>query len=533
MMEKIFSSIKKMNKRTVLILSAIVLLGIFLRAWDFNNLQRFDQDEARDVVVVNQMAHDHNFLIMGPYASGTTFDLGPGYYYMEYVAVLIFGGDPATFGYPILFFSILAIPFLYVVLRKYFSVNISLALTAIYSVSFYGVKYSRFAWNPNPLPFFVLAFIWLLLKLMEDKNTRPKIIWSILLGIVIGMGIQLHTIIIFLFLPITALFYAFLLFKKYPLKKSLAIVILVIAFLNIPQFIHEYRTDGENTQAFIHGVILKTDYPATFQQYVTRDLECYTQGNSYMLSSANGDNACDIFHHGPKNALVYIADLIGALTLFLGGMFLLFYYLKKERDQKKKEFLSIAAGYVVLAFFVFLAFPYEVDARYFIVVFFMPFLLLGLWMKFLIEHLKTAGVIISSLLVFFLFGMNFIVVGKTYFSGINPDYADGGDFGGMDLKDVRLIAESIKKSADSLHASSIFIASPDDYTYVKTMRYYLNQDQGFLATDLKNDMDAPSGSIVFLIMNDADQKKTYDNQVYTKLDFSHIDTYDIYALGRN
>jgi 4-amino-4-deoxy-L-arabinose transferase-like glycosyltransferase len=533
-MQKILSRFGNIKNQTTYILIAIVLLGIFLRAYDFNNLQRFDQDEARDVVVVQQMAKDHNFLIMGPYASGTNFDLGPGYYYMEYVSVLIFGNDPASFGYPILFFSILAIPLLYVVLKKFFSENISLSLTAIYSVSFYGVKYSRFAWNPNPLPFFVLAFLWLLLKLIEDKKTKPKTIWSILLGIVVGLGIQLHTIIIFLFLPVLPVFFAFYLFKKYPLKKSFAIVLFTIAFINIPQFIHEYRTNGENTQAFIQGVILKTNYPATLAQYFTRDLECYTQGNSYMLSSANNESDCDVFHHGPKNPIIRFGGLALALLLFLGGIGLLFYYLKKETDSKKKEFLALSSGYIILAFFVFLAFAYEVDIRYFIVVFFMPFLFLGLWMKFLMERLGKWGIVISYVLVVILCLANIIVVGRTYFSGINPDYAGAGNFGGMDLKDAKLISQFIQDSSSRMQTHNIYVTSSDDQTYVKTMGFYLKLNAGISVTELKYGQDVVgSGAIVFLIINDRNQNKIYNNPSYTKLDFIHIDTYDVYVLQKN
>jgi len=531
-MGNFFSSIKNMDRRTVYVLSAIVLLGIFLRAYDFNDLQRFDQDEARDVVVVNQMAADHNFLIMGPYASGTTFDLGPGYYYIEYAAVLLFGNDPATFGYPILFFSILAIPLLFVVLRKYFSPNISLALTAIYSVSFYAVKYSRFAWNPNPLPFFVLAFVWLLLKLIEDKKIKPQTIWSVLLGLVVGFGIQLHTIIILLFLPILGAFFALYLFKKYPLKKSLAVVLLVIAFVNIPQFVHEYHTDGENTKAFIQGVILKTNYPATFQQYITRNLECYTQGSSYMLSSANDENSCTIFHRDGRTMINYYPNLILTLLLFLGGFVLMVYYFKKETDPKKKEFLGLSGFYITLTFFVFLAFAYDIDTRYFIVVFFLPFFFLGFWMKFLTERFASAGIIISSALVAFLLLSNIVPVGKTYFSGINPDYAGRGDFGGMDLKDAKLISRFIWDSSDRLHTNTIAVTSSDDFTFVKTMEYMLGEKPGFSVNKLRYGRTIESGSVVFLIRNDHNQDKPFDNQAYAQLDFAHIDTYDIFALRK-
>ena len=520
----------KKEKITVVILLVIVTLGIFLRSYHFNDLQRFDQDQARDVVVVDQMAKDHNLLIMGPYAGGTKFDLGPGYYYLEYATILIFGNDPASFAYSTLFFSILAIPLLFIILRKYFSDYISLSLTAVYAVSFYAVKYARFAWNPNPLPFFVLAFLWLLLKIIEDKNKKPKIIWSIFLGIVVGIGIQLHTIIILLFLPALAVFFAFYLYRKYPLRQSLMIVVLVIAFLNIPQFIHEYRTNGENTQAFIQGVILRTNYPATFEQYAVKNVECYTQGSSYMLSSKNDDSKCTLFDKNDSDSIHYFSNLILTLALFLGGIFLMFFYLKKEKDPRKREFLALSAFYIVLSFLVFLAFAYGVDIRYFIVVFFLPFFLLGFWLKFLTEKFKLVGIIFSSLLIIFLLAINIIPVKKTYFSGLNPNYAGGGNFGGLDLKDAKLIAQFIWTASARLQVKNIYLDGSQT-KYFKTMKYFLSQKSDFNATRKKDDL--PSGAIIFSILDDPKQNKTYnDNLIYTRLDFVRIDGYDVFMLQK-
>ena len=144
MINAIFDRIKKTQKQKIGVLLIIVALGIFLRGYNFRGLQRFDEDEVRDVVIVEQLQQDHNFLIMGPHAGGTIFDLGPAYYYMEYIALIIFGNDPGNLAYPTLLFSVLAIPLLYVFLKKFFTENISLAVTALYGVSFYAIKYARF-----------------------------------------------------------------------------------------------------------------------------------------------------------------------------------------------------------------------------------------------------------------------------------------------------------------------------------------------------------------------------------------------------
>jgi len=47
----------------------------------------------------------------------------------------------------------------YLIFRKFFAGYLTLALTALYAVTFFVVRYSRFAWNPNSQPFFLMLFL--------------------------------------------------------------------------------------------------------------------------------------------------------------------------------------------------------------------------------------------------------------------------------------------------------------------------------------------------------------------------------------
>ena len=145
----------------VLAIFIIVAVAFAVRVYHFSDWLYFQGDQARDALLVTEAygGGPGNLPLLGPRAGGTSTRLGPVFYYFQYISVLIFGNrSPAVFAFPDLFFSILTIPLLYLFLRKFFKSGWSILLTLLYSVSLYTVQYSRFAWNPNSLPFFNLLF---------------------------------------------------------------------------------------------------------------------------------------------------------------------------------------------------------------------------------------------------------------------------------------------------------------------------------------------------------------------------------------
>ena len=146
--------------KSLLLLVGIILLGVFLRTYHFTDWLQFSPDQARDATLIeNVLRGTAPFPLTGPQAGNTQFNLGPLYYELEYVSAVLFGATPQAMAYPDVFFSLLAIPLLYLFLRKYFSVWIALALTSMMSVSLFIITSSRFASNPNAIPFFLMLFL--------------------------------------------------------------------------------------------------------------------------------------------------------------------------------------------------------------------------------------------------------------------------------------------------------------------------------------------------------------------------------------
>ncbi len=404
-MEKIINKIKNVS-RPVWILILIVLLGIFLRTYNFHDWLRFSMDQSRDAILISNVVKGKSPLpLLGPLAGGTNFYLGPAYYYFSIFSAKIFGNYPDKMAYPSLFFSILAIPLLFLFVKEYFSVKISLILTVVMSVSYFAIANSRFSSNPNLAPFFVLAFLYTFFKLMNGKN--KDYFWcSILLGISLGIGVQIHTILLVIMPTVTVILLAYLIKKRgKTFIKSLLFVVVMALAMNVTQIINEFRTQGSNTKNFIVGLQEKGDTNNNLGKNIWRVTSCQVRANAHIISSSVVMKKCsenDSFkvearklYKNIKNKnlrkFTFATNLFLAFLFSLGGYFLLGYYFLKEKEEKKRNFLRIIIVFNVIAFISFIPIINSMHINYFIILLFIPFVLLGLWLKFFSEKFGNWG----------------------------------------------------------------------------------------------------------------------------------------------
>jgi hypothetical protein len=407
------------------ILLAIIFVGIFLRAYNFHNWLDFGSDQVKDANIVGAVIEGKApWPSYGPDMgnSGTggrqnRFRIGPMYYDFEIISAKIFGNNPTSMAYPDLLFSILSIPLFYYFLRKIFGTNLSLALTGLYSISFYSLYFSHSAWNINSIPFFSLLF---LLSLYEFIVAKEKTHWGwiVALGIALGVSVQLHAILLVLF-PVTLFFACVIFMRKNPqVWKKLGVVIVIMIILNLGQIIGEEQSNFKNSKIFLYSVTgpsIKSD-DNLFVRTVS-DLNCNFQANSYMLSSI-GDGNCNFslttaMGHGLDKKILkkiasrrFILEAIICIIFSILGYYLLIYRYIKEENKKRKYFFGLVMLYAVLSFVVM--FPViDADLRYFVHVFFVPFIFLGFVIDFLMQKLsKKYVVMISALLLIFLAASN-------------------------------------------------------------------------------------------------------------------------------
>ncbi|MDR3559019.1 MAG: glycosyltransferase family 39 protein [Candidatus Pacebacteria bacterium] len=412
-MKSIPDKIKNISKYFWVFL-AIFLVGVFLRTYKFHDWMRFSMDQARDAAIIsNAVAGKAPLPSLGPDAGNTKFLLGPMYYDLSYLSAKIFGNYPDKMAYPSLASGILAILFLFFFLREYFDQKISLALTGIMSVSYFMIDTSRFSSNPNLVPLFVILFLWGLLKIINDpREFHPG--WSALVGFALGMGVQMHaiTLVVMPVFGLLALVYFWKVGGK-GMGKSLIIIIALALLFNIGQITSELHTNFQNTRNFFQG--LKSKSENNYGEGAGLIAACQIEANGYFLTSIGDDYDCGDIFKTPKGG--WIADksyllTLAAYTLFsLTGYYFLIYNFVREKENGRKNFLGLVLLFNLLTFIVLVSVSSVIHVGYYIVLFFMPFVLLGILMEAVRNKYGRKGMLAAAVVILLLIGSSLAVDG--------------------------------------------------------------------------------------------------------------------------
>lgn len=405
---------KKVKTLTFLALLLIVLGAFFVRTYNFDSWLYFKMDQARDAFMIdNAYQNGPGYLpLLGARAGATDVDgflrLGPAFYYLQYLSTVIFNStEPPVLAYPDLFFSMAAIVLLYFFARLYFSRKYSLMITAMYAFSFIIIQYSRFAWNPNSLQFFLLLSFYGLLRFFNEQNERKKYLWLALwiMGIIVGS--QLHFFGFFGLVGISGLFTLFKLevWKKEKLisyfsKKYLgkfsryaAITIFIFSILYAPVIISDIKEGGQNTKNFIAALGSKPQDKPFYEKIsknVSENLKYYC-----LITTSQ----C----YGEENKKETLAMIFTAIIL-LGGIAIALRAFRREGNLLRKDFLALLLIWIGIYFILMIPVSFQLRPRFFIVVFAVPFILLGLIYEYLAEkigHKKAiqVAVLVSVLII--------------------------------------------------------------------------------------------------------------------------------------
>lgn len=176
----------------IIILIVLIIAG-FLRIYRIKDYMTFLGDEGRDALVVYNILHG-NFTLLGPAASVGGFFLGPVYYYFMSPFLFLFNYSPVGPSVMVALFGIATVYLLYKFASEFFYKRVGLIAAFLYSISPIVIAYSRSSWNPNVMPFFSLAAIYVLYRGIKTKN------WKFLLtcGLLLGISMQLHYLAFFL-----------------------------------------------------------------------------------------------------------------------------------------------------------------------------------------------------------------------------------------------------------------------------------------------------------------------------------------------
>ncbi len=510
----------KQNKSKIAIVFFLVFLaaGIFLRTYNFHDWLRFNTDQARDAVVVSDFLEGKTALpLLGPKAGGTDFKLGPIFYYFQIISAKIFGVSPDKIAYPDLLFSMLSIPLLFFLFRMYFNVYISAACTSLLSVSMFSMQYSRFAWNPNSIPFFVFLFLYALLA-MEKSKTKKKFFWAALAGVALGVGVQLHTTLL-ISMPIVLLIFLEYIYKttgKTMTKEFIAIFLFALV-LNVPQIFGEFKNDGQNMLAFFKGALVKSETKMNAGEKIVENFLCQIQSNNYIISAIGPSGDCGKtvisselkrHKHFDKKLPIILETLLGILFT-IGGIALWARCIKREKEKEKKDFLVLLGIYFSVMFLLLIPLAREISTRFYLTLEFIPFLLFGFWANTVLgwakEKRRKFAIAALGLCFVLLVVSNAYKTSKMFGAFFSPenignDGVDNDSESFITLGEAQFIADYITSHVGQ--SKTVYLDGKQTYLfkYVRPLRYFTKMKDIDLKAYSKKELP-PEDALIMTIGN--------------------------------
>lgn len=331
----------------------ILILGAYLRLYRIQDYMTFLGDEGRDVLVVKRMLIDHKFTLLGPTASVGGFFLGPIYYYFMLPFLWLFNLNPVGPSVMVGIFGTATVLLVYILGKTFFNTTTGLIAALLYALSPVVITYSHSSWNPNLVPFFATILILLIYRL-EIKQKAGTLFW---LGIVLGIGLQLHYL--FLFLMIFLILEIFLV-RKSLTKKNIVLGCVGLVLAYSPFLLFELRHSFPNTQMILRFVLTSGDTGFSPLHFVATIKDVINKLFYRLVGESN-------------QTLTYLSMLMAILGIW--------YY--QNRIEKKK--LRIFTLWFVVTLFLFGLYKKPIYDYYLGIIFPVPFLLTGLGISVLLK----------------------------------------------------------------------------------------------------------------------------------------------------
>lgn len=170
------------------ILLGILILGTFLRFYNYPYRYSLGEETIRDAVIGIEGARELQFPLTGSFSSLGPFTFGPWYAYQLIVFYLIF---PFVYS-PWIYLSIISVIYIFIMYKigKILGGDVfGLILAFIVAISPTQIISATHLTSHNNTNLFAALAIWLFLIIL----TRNKLKWwNFLLGFIIGVGMNLH-----------------------------------------------------------------------------------------------------------------------------------------------------------------------------------------------------------------------------------------------------------------------------------------------------------------------------------------------------
>jgi len=386
LVQKITSWIKE-NPVEFWILLAILIIGAFCRLYKIDQYMTFLGDEGRDVIIVRRIFTELHPPLIGPGASVGGMYLGPLYYYMMAIPLLIAGFSPVGPAVMVALLGVITIAFIWWVGRTWFGKWSGIIAGGFYAISPTAIIFSHSSWNPNIMPFFAILSIFSIWKIWKQK----KLNWLIVLGISSAFVLQSHYLGLLL-LP-TVLIFWFLTFRELknnseskPFINKTFIGIVCFLILMSPLLIFEFRHNFMNTNAIYKFIAERrinfSSSPTVALEHIPK---VFNQINKSLIAG--------------KNA---IATALSSIIILAGIVFLLIENYIKQKNFKIKGEYWLLLSWLGIGLVGFAVYRQNIYDHYFGFLFPVPSLLLGIIISKLLSGKLLVKFIGIAILIYFI-----------------------------------------------------------------------------------------------------------------------------------
>lgn len=224
----------------------IFLISLFLRIFNISHYISFHQDQVRDLFYIKNYFEQGKLILLGPKASVGNFFLPPFWYYLMSIAY-VFSKSPLAPAVLTAFLSAVTSVVVFLFVKRYFGIRLGFLAAVLFAVSPLAIEYSRFAWNPNPIPLFAILTLFFLYRFIFEKDER-SFYWGTVSA---NLAFQLH----YQGLVVLTFFFVYIMFlKKFTLKRFINFVFLNLLLI-LPFIFYELQNNFKNTSGIINFLI--------------------------------------------------------------------------------------------------------------------------------------------------------------------------------------------------------------------------------------------------------------------------------------
>lgn len=331
--------------------------------------------------------------------------MGPIYYYFMAPFLWIWNFNPVGPAIMVALFGIATTYLVFLVGKKIYGWEISIVASLLYSVSPLIVSYSRSSWNPNIIPFFAILLFYFLWDVVANNNQK-RMFW---IGIMLGIGLQLHYSFLSLF-GVVALW--FLYYKRtvsYVKQYAIGVIGFIVGFS--PFLAFEVRHGFMNIRSILMFVFEGKDTGFSIQNFFSNIIDVYFRLFGRLLLRLPEKGVLGNYPFFEKTLLIN-----GTWALALSGLglviciciwkkhFLKLFGIEKDRQQPFFYGIHLTLLWVLVICIFFGFYKKAIYDYYFGIMYFVPFFIVGFIFKTLFEYKsywRYIGFVLVGLLVLY------------------------------------------------------------------------------------------------------------------------------------